>query len=91
LGNKGIVLEHSATLLKDVIPGLRENPTIVHDFIRQLLEGVAELDRQGIIHRDIKPENVLISRRNVLKISDLGLAIDSHNNHPLHQFRVGNC
>jgi serine/threonine protein kinase len=89
LDGEGMILEYSETLLKDVIPDLRYNHTITHSFIRQLLEGVAELSRQGIIHRDIKPENILISRGNVLKISDFGLAIDSHNHDPPYESRVG--
>lgn len=42
--------------------------------LRQILEGVAEAHRQGVVHRDLKPENVLVSGRDQIKILDFGLA-----------------
>lgn len=43
-------------------------------YTKQLLEAVAFMHKQGFIHRDIKGANLLINRRNVLKLADLGLA-----------------
>ncbi|WP_428565550.1 MAG: protein kinase domain-containing protein [Solidesulfovibrio sp. DCME] len=40
----------------------------------QLLSGLARLHHAGIVHRDIKPFNVLVTDRDVLKITDLGLS-----------------
>jgi serine/threonine protein kinase/cytochrome c-type biogenesis protein CcmH/NrfG len=41
---------------------------------RQILEGLAEAHRQGVVHRDLKPENILISGRDQVKLLDFGLA-----------------
>ncbi|XP_030066164.1 serine/threonine-protein kinase Chk1 [Microcaecilia unicolor] len=45
-----------------------------HTFFHQLIAGVEYLHSIGITHRDIKPENLLLDERDVLKISDFGLA-----------------
>ena len=45
--------------------------------MRQVLQGLAHVHKQGIVHRDLKPSNILLSTDNnglVAKISDFGLA-----------------
>lgn len=45
--------------------------------MRQLLAGLAELHRSGVVHRDVKPENLLISITGddvTVKLVDFGLA-----------------
>jgi serine/threonine protein kinase len=44
------------------------------DYIRQAAEGLAHAHEAGLIHRDIKPANLLVDRKNVVKVLDLGLA-----------------
>jgi eukaryotic-like serine/threonine-protein kinase len=43
--------------------------------IRQVVEGLAEAYRLGIIHRDVKPGNFLLARDGHVKVADLGLAM----------------
>ena len=37
---------------------------------------MAYLEQEGVIHRDLAARNILISERDVAKVSDFGLAID---------------
>ncbi len=47
---------------------------VAADFIRQAAEGLAHAHQANLIHRDVKPANLLVDRRNVVKLLDLGLA-----------------
>jgi tetratricopeptide (TPR) repeat protein len=40
----------------------------------EVAAGLAAIHATGIVHRDMKPENVLITRDNVVKVMDLGVA-----------------
>ena len=44
------------------------------EYTRQAAEGLAHAHQAGLIHRDIKPANLLVDRKNVVKVLDLGLA-----------------
>ena len=55
-------------------PDLFNNRDRVKSYLRQLLDGVSFLHSKNILHRDIKSANLLVTKGNVLKIADWGLA-----------------
>lgn len=44
---------------------------------RTVAEGLADLWRRGIVHRDVKPSNILIAEDGSVKLSDLGIALET--------------
>lgn len=44
------------------------------DYATQIASGLAYAHRQGLLHRDIKPANILVTKDDVIKISDFGIA-----------------
>lgn len=49
-------------------------PKDVLEVLSQVAHGLTEAHERGIIHRDIKPSNIIMTRQNVAKIVDFGLA-----------------
>jgi len=43
-------------------------------YILQAAQGLAFAHSEGVIHRDIKPGNLMLDKRNIIKILDMGLA-----------------
>jgi mitogen-activated protein kinase kinase kinase len=50
------------------------NETLVRNFVRQIMDGLAYLHGRDIIHRDIKGANVLVDNKGGIKISDFGIS-----------------
>lgn len=61
---KELINKRGALLLSEAI-----------DIMRQLISGVIEAHKNGVIHRDLKPQNILITDSGVLKIGDFGIAM----------------
>ncbi len=44
------------------------------DYIGQVLAALGYAHQQGVVHRDIKPQNILVTSRDVVKLTDFGIA-----------------
>lgn len=52
---------------------------------RQVAKGLQGAHEQKLIHRDIKPDNIMIDKRGVVKVMDLGLARSTQDDTSLTQ------
>jgi serine/threonine protein kinase len=49
-------------------------PSRALNYAHQIAEGLDVAYKHGVVHRDIKPQNILLNTRDVVKITDFGLA-----------------
>ncbi|MBI3110294.1 MAG: protein kinase [Ignavibacteriales bacterium] len=47
---------------------------VTTDLAIQISQGLAEAHAHGVVHRDVKPANILVTKNDVVKIVDFGLA-----------------
>lgn len=60
-----------ADLLTEKLP--LPEPVVI-EYVAQICNGLAYAHRQGLLHRDVKPANILITKDDVVKLSDFGIA-----------------
>lgn len=49
----------------------------VTTYVKQLCTALQHAHEQGIIHRDLKPSNLMVTRDDILKLTDFGIAKDT--------------
>ncbi len=57
-------------MLKEVLM----DPMRALNYTRQIAEGLEAAYKKHVVHRDIKPQNILVNTRDMIKITDFGLA-----------------
>ena len=62
------------TLADRIATGPME-PGEAMEVFAQIVRGVSEAHSHNVIHRDIKPSNIIITKQNLVKIVDFGLAL----------------
>jgi eukaryotic-like serine/threonine-protein kinase len=61
--------------LADIIAADGKLPEpVALDYAIQIASGLAYAHRSGLLHRDIKPANILVTKDDVVKLSDFGIA-----------------
>lgn len=70
-----IVMEYlPGGTLKQKIGSQGLDKTLALQVLRQMLQALVEIHRQGIVHRDIKPENILLRADGSAVLADFGVA-----------------
>ena len=60
--------------LAELIEHGRLPEAVAIDYATQICAGLAYAHRQNLLHRDVKPANILITKDDVVKLSDFGIA-----------------
>ena len=62
------------TVYDDIARHKRYNEGEALDIVIQIAEALEHAHARGLIHRDVKPKNIMITKENVAKLADMGLA-----------------
>ena len=87
-----IVIEEyiSGDTLEEKLEELKVFPKeTAENYLVQILQGLREVHRQGVVHRDLTPANILISTDNVVKLIDFGIARNPKENQKKDTFILG--
>ena len=57
----------------------RFRPGVAVAIVRECLEGLAAMHRNGIVHGDVKPANIMLKRSGHAKMIDMGSAFEMNN------------
>jgi serine/threonine protein kinase len=59
---------------------------LVCDWSRQAAIGLQYLHDCGVVHRDVKPANLILDKKGIIRVIDLGLAslLEPKHSHPIH-------
>ena len=57
----------------------RFRPGVAVAIVRECLEGLASMHRQGLVHGDVKPGNIMLKRSGHVKMIDIGSAFEINN------------
>lgn len=57
----------------------RFRPGVAVAIVRECLEGLAAMHRQGLVHGDVKPANIMLKRSGHAKMIDIGSAFEVNN------------
>lgn len=71
-----LIMEHAShgELFDYIVARGRLKESAGCTFFQQIVSGVQELHRHGVVHRDLKPENLLLDSDKNIKIVDFGLS-----------------
>ncbi|KAH7729133.1 CBN-CHK-1 protein [Aphelenchoides avenae] len=71
-----IFLEYAdgGELFDQIEPDVGMPPSRACFYFRQLIDGLEYIHSKGVVHRDVKLDNLLLTKQDVLKISDFGMA-----------------
>lgn len=73
-----LVLEFAENPLSSILKKARGSFSLsaghLKGYFAQLMTALSYCHEKGIMHRDVKPDNILVTRDNILKLSDFGTA-----------------
>ena len=75
--------------VESLIKRRKDLPMSTTSFIYQLCRGLKAIHERDILHRDLKPANILINNKNIIKITDFGVARPKQSNITRRNQKVG--